>query len=98
MPFGISSYREVFLRRMCEVVEGLTGVDVVADDTVVVGLGESDEEATRDHNSNLDAVLQRCMERNLKLNVKKLRLQLREVPFIGHLVISEGLCVDPSKV
>ena len=98
MPFGINSAPEVFQRRMCEVVEGLTGVEVVADDIVVVGLGESNEEATREHDRNLDAVLQRCVERNLKLNAKKLRLRLREVPFIGHLLTSEGLCVDPSKV
>ena len=34
---------------MCEVVEGLTGVEVVVDDIVVVGFGESDEVATLDH-------------------------------------------------
>ena len=49
MPFGISSSPEVFQRRICEVIQGLTGVEVVADDIVVVGLGESDKEATRNH-------------------------------------------------
>ena len=46
----------------------------------------------------MDAVLQRCVEKNLKLNDWKLRLRLTEVPFIGHLLMPEGLCVDPSKV
>ena len=64
---------------------------------MVVGLGENNEETTRDHDRNLDAVLQYCMERNLKSNVKKLRLRQRVVPFIGHLLTSEGLFVDPSK-
>ena len=83
---------------MCEVVEGLKGVEVVANDIVVVGFGDTQEEATLDHDTNLDAVLKRCMERNLKLNDRKVRLRLTEVPFIGHRLTPEGLCVDPSKV
>ena len=50
MPFGISSAPEVFQRRMCEVVKG---VEVVADDIVVVGFGDTQEEATLDHDTNL---------------------------------------------
>ena len=83
---------------MCEVVEGLEGVEVVADDIVVVGFGDTQEEATLDHDTNLDAVLKRCMERNIKINDLKVRLRLTEVPFIGHQLTPEGLCVDPSKV
>jgi hypothetical protein len=44
MPFGIKSAPEVFQRWMHEVVEGLKGVEVVADDIVVVGFGETIEE------------------------------------------------------
>ena len=55
MPFGISSAPEVFQHRMCETVEGLRGVEVVADDLFVVGFGDTDEEAARDHDQNLDA-------------------------------------------
>ena len=35
MPFGISSAPEVFQRKMHELIEGLKGVEVVADDFVV---------------------------------------------------------------
>ena len=98
MPFGISSAPEVFQRRMHEVIEGLQGVEAVADDLVVVGFGDTMEVASRDHDQNLDAVLQRCKERDLKLNDKKIRLRLTEVPFIGHVATAEGLCVDPNKV
>ena len=98
MPFGISSAPEVFQRRMHEVIEGLKGVEVVADDFVVVGFGTSIDEATRNHDCNLEAFLDRCAERNLKLNDKKTRLRLQEVPFIGHVATSEGLRVDPYKV
>ena len=71
---------------------------MVADDFVVVGFGDSIEEAITDHDSSLEAFLERCKEKHLKLNDKKLRLRLQEVPFIGHVATSEGLRVDPYKV
>ena len=98
MPFGISSAPEVFQRRMHEIVEGLQGVEVVADDFVVVGFGSTPEEASRSHDMHLKAFLKRCEEKNLKLNDKKLRLRQTEVPFIGHVATAEGLRVDPHKV
>ena len=41
MPFGIRSAPEVFQRKMHELIEGLRDVEVIADDFVVVGYGES---------------------------------------------------------
>ena len=46
MPFSISSAPEVFQRKMHELIEGMTGVEVVADDFIAVGYGETFEEAT----------------------------------------------------
>ena len=37
MPFGISSAPEVFQRRTHELIEGLSGTKVVADDFVIAG-------------------------------------------------------------
>ena len=98
MPFGICSAPEIFQRKMHEMIEGLQGVEVIADDFLVFGRGESVEEANRDHDKNLDALLQRCIEKGVRLNANKLQLRLTEVPFIGHRATSEGLCVDPAKV
>ena len=47
MPFGISSAPEVFQQRMHVVTEGLKGVEVIADDFVVVGFGDLIEDVTR---------------------------------------------------
>ena len=55
MPFGICLAPEVFQRRMHEIIVGLKGVEVVADDFVVVGFGDSIEEATTDHDKNLES-------------------------------------------
>ena len=83
---------------MHELIEGLRGTEVVADDFLTVGYGETHEEAVRDHDANLLAFLQRCEERGIVLNSNKLRLRQTEVPYIGHLTTDQGLRVDPKKV
>ena len=98
MPFGIRSAPEVFQRKMHELIEGLPHVEVVADDFVVVGFGETQEQATRDHDKNLMEFLQLCLDRGLKLNIDKLKLRQTEVSFIGHVATGDGLRVDPAKV
>ena len=53
MPFGIISAPEVFQRRMHEVIEGLQGIEVIADDFVVVRFRHTHLEAIQDHDKNL---------------------------------------------
>ena len=72
MPFGIRSAPEIFQRKMHELIEGMPHVEVVADDFVVVGYGETHEEGTQDHDKSLMAFLQLCQDRGLKLNIEKL--------------------------
>ena len=98
MPFGINSAPEVWQQRMHELVEGLTGVEVIADDFLVCGFGDTTEAAIANHDQNLKTFLRRARERNLTLNSEKLKLRQSQVPFIGHLLTAEGLKTDPSKV
>ena len=98
MSFGICSAPEVFQRRMHELIEGLHGVEVMADDFVTVGFGDTSDEAVVDHDKNLEAFLLCCDERGIRLNPDKVKLRKKEVPFIGHVATEDGLCVDPSKV
>ena len=97
MPFGISSAPEVFQKKMHELIEG-HGIEVVADDFVVVGYGNTVDEANVDHDKRLHSFLQRCEERGVKLNVDKFKLRQEEVRFIGHVATSDGLGIDPTKV
>ena len=55
MPFGISSAPEGFQHHMHELIEGLSGIEVAADDFIVAGFGDTLEEAFRDQNKNLVA-------------------------------------------
>ena len=92
LPFGVSSAAEVFQRKMHELVEGMTGIEVI------VGCGTTIQEATADHDKVLVKFLERCKEQGVKLNTDKLNLRPKEVPFIGHVATDQGLRVDPAKV
>ena len=85
MLFGISSTPEVWQQRMNELVEGLKGVEVIADDFLICGFGASND-STLSHDDNLCCFLERDRKRGLKLNPDKVRLWLDSVPFIGHLM------------
>ena len=65
MPFGINSAPEVRQRRMREHIEELNGVEVIADDFVIVGYGNTPAEWQSHHDQNVCAFQNRCHERNL---------------------------------
>jgi len=76
MSFGILSALEEFQRRLYEVTVGLTGVEVIADDILVYGVGDTDEQANANHDQNLlNFIITHVRECNLKFNFKKLKLR-----------------------
>ena len=85
---------EEYQRRQNEALAGLNGVEVIADDILCYGSGETMEDALKDHERNLLNLLDRARSTNLK----KLRLRLDQVTFMGHSVTSEGLGPDSMKV
>jgi len=98
MPFGISSAPEVWQQKMHEIVEGLSGVEVIADDFLICGFGATKEQAIANHDFNLRLFLDRARKRGLKLNREKIKLRQSSVPFIGHLLTDKGLAPDPLKI
>ena len=76
MPFGISSAPEVWQRKINEAIEGLRGVEVIADDFLVCGFGDT----VLDHDQNLTAFHERFRKLNLALNLQKVKLRLSGVP------------------
>ena len=60
VPQGISSAPEGYQKRQMQAYEGLNGVIVVADDTLVYGSGRTTEEAAEDHFKNLRALFERA--------------------------------------
>ena len=98
LPFGINLAPEEFECKLQEKLNGLPGVIVLRDDILVVGNGETLDEANKNHDENLVRLLDRARQVNLRLNSSKLHLRKSEVRFMGHLITSKGLEPDPDKV
>ena len=98
MPYGVSPAPEIFQRRMHETLAGLKGVACIADDILIYGCGDTQEEAQRDHDANVRQLLTRCREKNLKLNKSKFQLNRTSVPYMGHVLTNNGLKASDKKV
>ncbi|KAK7891393.1 hypothetical protein WMY93_023356 [Mugilogobius chulae] len=98
MPMGISPAPEVFQRKLTQALDGLPGLYIIADDVLITGQGESQESAVRDHDTKLRQFLERCKQKNIKLNPEKFKLRQSECTYIGHRLTANGLKVDPDKV
>jgi hypothetical protein len=92
LPFGLKSALEVYLHTMSELFGDLSGVIIYFDEFLVTG--ESMEELQ----SNLRQVLLRCRQHDLKLQLKKCKFFLQEVPWLRHVIGDVVVKVDPSKV
>nr|KYP49703.1 Retrovirus-related Pol polyprotein from transposon opus [Cajanus cajan] len=47
---------------------------------------------------NLDKVLNRCIETNLVLNFEKCHFMVEQGIVLGHIISSQGIEVDPTKI
>lgn len=98
VPFGIKPAMEIFQMRQNQVISGLKGVVCIADDILVFGKGGTKKEAIKDHNKNLEHLLQRLRKENLKINKEKMKVCQEEIKFFGHILTSEGIRPDPDKI
>lgn len=92
LMFGLSASPEIFQRVLEEVLRGLEGVIVFADDILVFGPNEST------HERRLKAVLKRLEETDLTLNVEKCEFTKQTISFLGHVISEEGVRPDPLKM
>ena len=69
----------------------------MADDIFVVGRGDTQADAEKDHSEKLSGLQNRCKEKNIRLNDTKAAIHQDEITFMGHR-ISAGVQPDRSKV
>jgi transposase InsO family protein len=98
LPFGVSSAPEEFQQRLSTALEGLRGIANIADDILLYGEGETYAAAEADHDANFLALMDRCKEKNIKLNPGKLQFKLKQVKFMGEIITDKGIQPDPEKV
>ena len=92
LPMGIKSAPEIYQRAMSDTFSDLEGVEVIMDDILLHG------PTLEVHNERLKKVLERCRERNLKLNRAKTKLCRDEVSYIGHCLTKDGVKIAEDKV
>ena len=95
MLFGINSALEELPIRVTTALEGLEGIASIADDVLIYGEGETDEEADVNHDIHLVQLMERCKERWLKLNPIKFKFKLPQLKFTGHWMTKAGVAIDP---
>ena len=98
MPFGISPAGEIFQQRLDQAIDGLDGVRTVADDILIIGNGDTLQAAVADHDKKLLALFERYRAKQIRLNPDKIELKKASMPYIGHILTSEGVQADPGKV
>ena len=92
LPFGISSASEIFQREMTTILDGLDGVIVYQDDILVHGKDAAE------HDTRLDAVLERIVASGLKLNRKTCRIRQPSLTFLGHTINKDGSHAHQDKI
>ena len=97
LPMGLNVSPEIFASRVQAALSGLHGVHCIADDILVTGSGDDTTAATRDHDANLLALLERCRQKGIKLNREKFRMNRPETIFMGFRLTPQGLAADRRK-
>ena len=95
---GLSVSSQIHAQKMAEFVEPLEGSKIIADDVIIYGRGNSDQEAQADHDRNLRALLDRCRKFDVRLNKEILKVNCSTIKFWAHLLTLNGLKIDPEKV
>jgi hypothetical protein len=94
MSFGLTNTPTHFMYLMDSVfMEELDKFVVVFIDDILVF-----SKCRKEHEEHLRIVLQRLRDHQLYAKFNKCEFWLTKVQFLGHVVSSEGISMDPSKV
>lgn len=94
MPFGLCNAPATFQRLMENCMGDLhLNWCIIYLDDIIVYSDSFDEHLTR-----LDGIFERLRNAGMKLKPSKCQFFLREVKYLGHVVSSEGIETDPTKI
>ena len=94
MAFGLYNAPATFQRCMLSIFSVMVEriIEVYMDDITIYG-GDFEECLT-----NLETVLQRCVEKNLVLNWEKCHFMVNQGIVLGHVISNRGIEVDKAKI
>ena len=89
---GFISTGDSYNLRSDNALSGLQGITKPVDDVLVASVD------AEQHIKDVTALLERCREKNITLNKKKMKLAQNKVKFSGFIVGVDGVEVDPDKI
>ena len=92
LAMGLSNAMDVFEMCICEVLQGLNGCTNITDDSLVYS------SMYEEFKTNVLAFLDHCMQKDMHLNLDKVKLDCPEVPFFRNVLSKDGLSPDTRKV
>ena len=92
MPFGLADAPSTFSYVMRIVLNGISGVYNYLDDLIIVRRGLNKFTET------LDKLFERLLHFGILLKPSKCEIGLKEIPFLGHVLTSTGIKIQPEKV
>lgn len=93
LPFGLTNAPSTFQAAMSSIFGDLIGkcLLIYLDDLIVFS------RSAEEHEVHLRQVLSRLREHRLYAKAKKCEFNMKELPFLGHIVGRDGIKVDPRK-
>ncbi|GKD87324.1 putative reverse transcriptase domain-containing protein, partial [Tanacetum coccineum] len=94
MPFGLTNAPTIFMDLMNRVCRPMLDKSVIVfiDDILVYS------KSKKEHETHLREVLETLRKERLYAKFSKCEFWLQEIQFLGHVINSEGIKVDPAKI
>ena len=92
LVFGISASPSIWQRTMDQVLKVIPNTSCILDD-IIITIKTDDE-----HLKTLEAVLQRLMDYNLRVNETKCKFFQEEITYCGHRIDANGLHKTQDKI
>ena len=87
---GYSGY--IFQSKLDSIFIGMEVVTGIADDMIVAGRDKME------HDRNVLAFMEMCMNNNLTLNLEKIQFKQSQISFYGYCWSKHGISPDPKKI
>ena len=92
MLFGIASAPAIWQRTMEQILQGIPSVQCILDDMIITGKNDAE------HLNNLESVLSRLQQYQLKANLDKCQFFKDEIDYCGHKIDKNGIHKTEEKV
>ena len=92
LPFGLTVAPGLFQQTMDAVIKGLPGVRSYQDDLLVFA------KTREEHDGRLMKLLQVLQTRNVRINVEKSLIGVRQLKYLGYVIDGQGIHVDKDRI